>query len=814
MKKLFVFCISVFLFSSALAVDLNSFVQAVKKNQQRVAELTLLQKEAQKLGIKHVYLFGGTATAYARYVKEHLDQIEGAPYQKERFDYEHESIFRSEQDMDIVIDGNAEDAARLQARMQELAPHFIGESNSKTVWEVRLLKEKNGDKESLFSFDFQNQHSDSYSTGLIDLMECEGFDCIKDVRAFDQEVSPFLKDVFHNEISFYYSSKHFQTARYMGGLNPEILSVIRYYTKVVQYDAKTKLEDKIKLQSIIDHFDNSVVSNSKTYVKTWIEKNAKKLMVNAVDMEAAQDIITSTKLKQKLIALGDKNIPFSTAWYLNKSPLPTKPLGTTGKTAREIFGKEEIIVTHDTKSLAAYESLMKAKPGYVNAWQTRVGVPGEYPHGNEEGFYVMEGMVGHRHTGIPVHMKLNPNARYGEDFVFVGRDREIVIKNRAALTVIHESLSDLSITQLFQLSWGEESIFKDNKAMQNRIQKMVNARTYNTQYQGQINELTKYIEQIIKIPSLNVNLLKVWFSLDLSTKYSDFLETLIRQENTHTHQFIAGDILSQPHWAQHPRGAEFVEKLIQQGKADYYIASYILSKLQWAKHPKSAEWLETLIQKRKTDLNQNIAMSILSEPYWAQHPRGAEFVEMLIKQGDVDSDIARYILNKSYWQQHPQSAKLLGMLIEQGNAGEAIACNVLSQPYWAQHPRGAEFVEKLIQQRNAKTHLAESVFVWPHWIEHPKSAELLEMFIGQGEADWQIAKSVFNSSGWAQHPKGTELLAMLIARSKVDDILIKDVLNEPHWRNHLIIGKLRSKNDLEIFRMKMKMSNFCNQLFK
>lgn len=625
-KILFLFLV---LFSSVFAVDLESFTHELLARRSKVAEFKLLQTEAQKLGIKHVYLFGGTATAYARYVKEDLDRMEGAPYQKERFDYEYESIFRSEQDMDIVIDGTSEDAARLQARMQELAPHFIGEGNSKTVWEVRLLNEKNGDKESLLGFDFQNQHSDSYSTGLIDLMDCESFDCIKDVRAFNEKISPFLKDVFHNEISFYYSPKHFQTARYLGGLNPEILSVIRYYTKVVQYDAKSKKSDILKLQSIIDHFDKSIVDNSKPYVKTWIEKNAKKLMVNAVDMESAQKIITQNNLKEKIITLGNKDIPYSTAWYLNKSALPTKPLGTTGKTAREIFGKEEIIVTHDTKSLAAYESLMKAKPGYVNAWQSRKGVDGESA-GSGDGFYVLEGTRGIFGGGIPVHMKLNPNARYGEDFIKSGN--EIIIINRAALTVIPQSLSGLSFNEMLDLLFNPQSIFKDNEAVKFLLTKKIK--------QKRARKEIPALELQMAIKKIDLNKMAprnvvFWLGFDqqLDQKIFSYIDAYIT-EGKGMHYFIQ-EVLANAEIIKHPKFVTWINISIANGKGMNYLAKYILSQPFIIARPEYNQWLMDYIEKGSSRLE--LAQFVLSTPEAINHPQFKNWIKMyLARKSEAD----------------------------------------------------------------------------------------------------------------------------------------------------------------------------------
>lgn len=291
------------LYPRIFAQDLNYFVKEIKSNQDKVAEFTYLREQAKLLGIKHVYLFGGSATSYAYYVRMFLrKQLGIETLQDDRFDFDYYSIFRAEQDFDIVIDGTAEQAAQLESQLQDKFKYFIGKG-TKSIWEVRLLRESRADKDAILGFDFQNQHTDSHSTGLIDLMPCEENECIKDIKNFNTGHNQFLEDIHQGLIKFYYAEKHKQTKRYIAGKNPEIIATIRYFTKAVQTSAKMRKEDIAILQKFINEFDEDVIKNSDPYVATWIEKNAKKLIVNAMDMEYASNLISEVGLKDKLIKI-------------------------------------------------------------------------------------------------------------------------------------------------------------------------------------------------------------------------------------------------------------------------------------------------------------------------------------------------------------------------------------------------------------------------------------------------------------------------------------------------------------------------------
>ena len=76
----------------------------------QVPEFEFIRQEAAKRGFR-VWLHGGTAAAYAHYVKWDLLRESGDPRfvvpqgGTHRFDYDYTNIYRSTQDLDIVVEG-------------------------------------------------------------------------------------------------------------------------------------------------------------------------------------------------------------------------------------------------------------------------------------------------------------------------------------------------------------------------------------------------------------------------------------------------------------------------------------------------------------------------------------------------------------------------------------------------------------------------------------------------------------------------------------------------------------------------------------
>jgi hypothetical protein len=150
-------------------VSPSLLAEQIAKRTDRLEEFRTIREMANQRGIK-VWLFGGTAAGFAHYVKLDLEREAGnTSLQPDRFDYDFMNIYRSTQDLDIVVDGGAAQVQEFQRALQERFPYFLG-SKEKDQWEVRSLREKVGDKEALLDNpNFLNQHTDSNSTGLIEL---------------------------------------------------------------------------------------------------------------------------------------------------------------------------------------------------------------------------------------------------------------------------------------------------------------------------------------------------------------------------------------------------------------------------------------------------------------------------------------------------------------------------------------------------------------------------------------------------------------------------------------------------------------------
>ena len=166
-----------------------------------------------------------------------------------------------------------------------------------------------------------------------------------------------------------------------------------------------------------------------------------------MNIEYAWNELERLGLRQKLIQI--KNNPStadSLAWWMNKEPLRSKPVGQGGgKTASEL-GLD--IVAHETNSFLAYESITRAHTGDPNVLISRSGISGEQAaHG--DGFYTMVGRTGARGTGLTIRFQVNPNAREGTDFTRQV-ERYPVFLNKNALRVIPESLN-VGLVEFFEM---------------------------------------------------------------------------------------------------------------------------------------------------------------------------------------------------------------------------------------------------------------------------------------------------------------------------------------------------------------------------
>ncbi len=439
-----------------------------------VPEFVYIREVAKKMGLR-VWLFGGTASSYAHYVMWDLARENGiAPLQPDRFDYDFTNIFRSTQDLDLVVDGTPEQALDFQKTIAKRFPFFAGSKDHK--WEVRSLRHRKGlpggtgFKEALLDdADFAKQNSDSHSVGMIELTSSHE-PVVRDLRSWNQVDSIFFEDVLKNRISFFRSPDHNLTSRAKLGENPEILSVIRVLVKAFQYELELSPQQLSSLQEIIDAFEPRL-EGLNTVALRKIQETSVKLIFHAVNLEYAINTLDQLGLRKKLIALGNKNEVSNFAWWLNKEPLRTKLIGMgTKKTAVELGINE---VAHETNSYQAWESIVRSHTGSPNILISRDNTPGEGA-GSGEGLYTQRGRIGAKWTGLTIRFKVNPNARVGTDFTISGDT--VVFQNKSVLTLVRESL-DLSLEQLVRIAENGEEISFDHSdlALLETFKRKINA---------------------------------------------------------------------------------------------------------------------------------------------------------------------------------------------------------------------------------------------------------------------------------------------------------------------------------------------------
>jgi hypothetical protein len=815
-------------------VQQEAFSRQIAERMERVPEFKYIREEAARMGAK-AYLFGGTAAGYAHYVKWDMQREAGdSRFQPDRFDYDYTNIYRSTQDLDIVIDGPPEKAAELQAKLMTAYPHLQG---SKTAWEVRLLRQDMGDKQALLNNpDFMNQHTDSNSTGMIEITKPSAGDAVvRDLRDWNSKSPYFLQDVLNGKIHYYFSPSHGSTAFAKQGRNPPIISVIRYLTKAFQYELEIRPDDLARIKKIIDDFKPNGSEMKNSYVKHWLlnKDNGRKLIQNAVNIEYAWDTLEKLDLRKKLIAIeNNPDTVGSLAWWMNKEPLRTYKVGANLRNGRTIKGRtaRELgldIVAHETNNFLAYESITRAHTGDANVLISRNNTAGEAAvHG--DGFYTRIGREGARGTGLTIRFHLSPEAREGIDFAKTGDF--VIVHNKAALRVIPESLNIDPVHFFEMLSEGKDFSHSDLGLLEKLKRR-------NSQMAARLSpadreKLTSIARQEFAKPHPNPLIVDMWMNFPFVLDHPDLISKLIDQNKLNM-AWVAEQMLSRPEWRSDTELAvkliesksinpdwviqallplpdwkernEVIEKLFDNGIAAESIFNYLLSQPEWSNRPDfikklldkhaaastiadiliQPEWGNhpELVEKLFEYKNINpewLAQVLLQQPHWKQHP---ELIEKLIDQGTADAHVAQYILSQPEWSNRHD---LIKTLLKRGTADVAIA-NLLSQPQWENHP---ELVEMLFESNKIDPQwYAQALLQQPHWKKHP---QLVEKLIDQGTADKYVAQYILSQPEWSNR---SDLIKAILKRGTAD-VEVATLLLQPQWENHpeLIEKLIESKN--------------------
>jgi hypothetical protein len=379
---------------------------------------------------------------------------------------------------------------------------------------VRSLKHSMGSlasgsyKEALLNDpNFSNQNTDTNSLAMVEITDSNKYNqpAIRDLRAWTTGDSQFISDALANSITYLRNPLHKTTARYRMGENPEIFSVLRLLVKAFQYDLSIDSKSINDINQVTSEFNPRAITNPKALKR--LNDIAVKLVMHSNNIENAINTLDQLGLRQKLVSMNLKGDGTNdTSFWLKKEPLrsfeipnstwvgnsnkfvtdvnkkiPQQPnyksgklknknFYSTGRTAKDL-GID--IVTHETTSFLAYESIKRSHSGEPNVFISREGfLNGEEAlHG--DGFYTRMGKEGGRGTGIAIRFKIDPQAREGMDFTKHGD--KVVVLNKKALRVIQESIN-IGIADLvemlengsFKISSGDKGIYEMMKSTKQR----------------------------------------------------------------------------------------------------------------------------------------------------------------------------------------------------------------------------------------------------------------------------------------------------------------------------------------------------------
>jgi|GEM_PF-872083 len=566
----------------------------------KVVEFEYIRTLAQNMGIR-VWLFGGTASSFLHYVhwdiaahKKIIDLL------MDRFDYDFSSIFRSTQDIDLVVDAPPETALQFQKKIMERFPHFLGDRATK--WEVRTLKYRISNpgnpqfKEALLNdSDFQDQNTDSNSVGMIEVSDPGNDPVIRDLRNWNLNKSILLEDALRQEITFFKSDRHFQTTRAIAGENPEILSVLRILVKAFQYDLAISRADFEKIRKISNEFDPTQISN--LIAKKRIQDTSKKLILHAVDLEYAFNTLDELGLRQKLISMGDLKHQGDFAWWLNREPLRSQPIGQGfGPTAKEINLPE---VIHEASGALAMESIIRAHTGAPNVLISRKGGHAERAAFGD-GFYTSTRSTSYRGSEIYIRFAVNPNAREGTDFIFLNNNI-IVFKNKNALRVIPDSFK-LDLNDIIQLAEnGNKPIINksDRGLIEQYLRRFTTAKIMNELDRLFYSNSESDLHQLIRIVKAIHH-----------TKTSPFISQKVRDS-------VVKTIFHQTSPLRDSQNEFIRTKYIK-------IIQSIIKQLDFLKLLKTSEWIEYLKEStQKSDisfqLRKTSLLALLSTDFYQTH---------------------------------------------------------------------------------------------------------------------------------------------------------------------------------------------------
>ena len=728
-----------------------------------VKEFKQIQRVAKRLGVKKLYLFGGSAAVFAHYVKWDLERQHGLRlYHDGRFDYRYESIFRLSQDLDLVVDVQSpSDLHRFQQALGELS-RFQGARS--VVGEVLALHTDTPKRQALLrDKNFLTQHSDSHSTGLIEIPLIHtalppdvSYDVVKasfkDLRHWQAPRAPFIQDVFLQRLTCYYSPlDHRRTSRFKNGHNPDVFFAIRALTKAFQYNLSLSSECEVILKQIFEAFDPA--QDLKTaYAHKWIRKNAKKLYQNAIDLEYAQFILNKLGALKALQKINSQHTgPHTLAWWLQQHALKgegQKPVASKRPRRLALEQSPEALteqrpdlldrasppvltakmlglelIEHSMPSYLFYEMVEKSYSFQSNVFQNlEAGFQADVLQAKARTFEASEGR-----DRVALIFRLHPQARLNIDFQL--QNKKITVFNKYALQLVVDSLQIDPLVYFRQLA-RMGYVFVDNtKEVLDRIDYQLNQ--YLLRNTKQRHKLAQFIFHFFKKKSKAApSVLTQWLRLEVSSRHPDLVQHIITNQK-HLNVYIVR-ALGYKHWATSQPASKWLQYFIQKGGFYKEIVHHVLNKKIWAQHPNAIEWLREICLR--SQMGWLAAVRTLRHPAWLDNPQATDLMDELLTHPQYDAVVVEKLLSRHHWATHHQAVAWLEKIIRRGQVDWQVIVHCLQQPLWAEHQDGGRLIDLILNNKTQAWAVPEHILKQPHWAQHPRATRWIKLLKAQGHS--------------------------------------------------------------------------------
>ena len=519
-----------------------------------VADFLFIRKSCMELGLR-CWLNGETAALYGSYVRRALQAKEtGNP---KIFNYNFIDIYGSGFSLaQLAIDGDAEAAKRLRTILNQRLSHSIADPSNRSSLEPR-------------SFDFSTlswsvqpasavespDHLDSYSTAAIELTRIQAPSEPKSepVKNLEARETLFTKELESEGNRFHLRDEFPEptglSENEIENLLPRTARFLGHCFKQHQMPSQ---EDQAWIRLLVSKIDPNRLKANRPLLEQFV-KEATAFVVGNPEIEKSRDVLQFTGV-QSLIEqvvpivdrtpeLGDTNPLSIVGFWGHQNVMKSKSIGSgDGKLLTEVWDslnsrQTQIFLTHSTHTLPVFESMLASDDGHPNAF-----LSGGAGWNNGIALYTFPGFTQDRARYGRYPLRLwpeNEQVRQSSDFVDehtgIGSTHYVLAVNRQAFRVQSPDYSKISILDLLKdvsSSNVDDLVYNSDPSKGPPINYHLallyaaHAPPLSAPEEAQAVAIVQAAidRQLTGVGDLNI--LKVWFALPMSSKHPEILDRL------------------------------------------------------------------------------------------------------------------------------------------------------------------------------------------------------------------------------------------------------------------------------------------------